>query len=37
MPMYAYKGLDRTGKDVKGVINTDSVINAKPVANGLTI
>ncbi len=29
MPIYAYKGLDRAGKEVKGTLNTDSIISAK--------
>jgi general secretion pathway protein F len=29
MPIYSYKGLDRSGRDVKSTINTDSVISAK--------
>jgi general secretion pathway protein F len=29
MPIYNYKGLDRAGKEVKGTLNTDSIISAK--------
>jgi general secretion pathway protein F len=29
MPIYTYKGLDRTGKEIKSSINTDSVQTAK--------
>jgi len=29
MPIYNYKGLDRTGKEVKGTLNIDSIISAK--------
>lgn len=29
MPIYAYKGLDRSGKEVKGDLNIDSIISAK--------
>jgi general secretion pathway protein F len=29
MPIYNYKGLDRTGKEVKGSLNIDSIISAK--------
>lgn len=29
MPIYTYKGLDRSGKEVKNSINTDSIIAAK--------
>ena len=29
MPIYSYKGLDRTGKEIKHVINAESVIQAK--------
>src|SRR5690606_36429200 len=29
MPIYSYKGLDNTGKEVKQTINTDSLITAK--------
>jgi general secretion pathway protein F len=29
MPIYSYKGLDRSGKEVKATINSDSVITAK--------
>ncbi|HLW56603.1 MAG TPA: type II secretion system inner membrane protein GspF [Bacteriovoracaceae bacterium] len=29
MPIYSYKGLDRTGKEVKNTINTDSMVTAK--------
>lgn len=37
MPIYAYKGLDKTGKDVKGVINTESVIAAKAKVKSMGI
>ncbi len=29
MPIYSYKGLDRTGKEVKNTINTESIVAAK--------
>ncbi|MES2527168.1 MAG: type II secretion system inner membrane protein GspF [Bdellovibrionota bacterium] len=29
MPIYAYKGMDRTGKEVKNTINVESIIAAK--------
>jgi general secretion pathway protein F len=29
MPIYAYKGMDRTGKEIKNTINVESVIAAK--------
>lgn len=29
MPIYAYKGLDRAGKEVKGSLNIDSIASAK--------
>ena len=29
MPIYTYKGLDRTGKEIKSTINAESVIQAK--------
>lgn len=29
MPIYAYKGMDRTGKEVKNTINVDSIVTAK--------
>ncbi len=29
MPIYAYKGMDRTGKDVKSTINVESIVAAK--------
>lgn len=29
MPIYNYKGLDRSGKEVKGTLNIDSIISAK--------
>jgi general secretion pathway protein F len=29
MPIYAYKGLDRTGKEIKNTINVESIIAAK--------
>jgi general secretion pathway protein F len=29
MPIYSYKGLDRSGKEIKNVINAESVIQAK--------
>src|SRR6476661_8243134 len=29
MPIYAYKGMDRAGKEVKNTINVDSIVTAK--------
>ncbi len=29
MPIYAYKGLDRTGKEVKSTVNVESIVAAK--------
>jgi general secretion pathway protein F len=29
MPIFSYKGLDKTGKEIKATINTDSIISAK--------
>lgn len=29
MPIYAYKGMDRTGKEIKNTINVESVVAAK--------
>ena len=29
MPIFSYKGLDRTGKEIKATLNTDSIISAK--------
>lgn len=29
MPIYSYKGLDRTGKEIKSTINTESIVIAK--------
>lgn len=29
MPIFLYKGLDRTGKEVKNTINVESIIAAK--------
>lgn len=29
MPIYAYKGLDRTGKEIKNTINVESIVAAK--------
>lgn len=29
MPIYAYKGMDRTGKEIKNTINVDSIASAK--------
>ena len=37
MPIYAYKGLDRSGKEVKGDLNTDSINTAKQKVRALGI
>ena len=37
MPIFAYKGLDRAGKEVKGDLNTDSIITAKQKVRGMGI
>lgn len=37
MPLYQYKGLDKTGKDAKGEINTESIIAAKAKVKSMGI
>jgi general secretion pathway protein F len=37
VPIYAYKGLDRSGKEVKGDLNTDSINTAKQKVRALGI
>ena len=29
MPIYTYKGLDRTGKEIKQTINAETILQAK--------
>ncbi len=37
MPIFSYKGLDKTGKEIKSTINVDSVITAKQRVKALGI
>lgn len=37
MPIYSYKGLDRTGKEVKNTINVESIVAAKQRVKSLGI
>jgi general secretion pathway protein F len=37
MPIYTYKGLDKTGKEIKDVINAESVIQAKSKVKSLGV
>ncbi|MFP5458319.1 MAG: type II secretion system F family protein, partial [Bacteriovoracia bacterium] len=37
MPIYNYKGLDRSGKEVKGTLNIDSIISAKQKVRSMGI
>ncbi len=37
MPIFAYKGLDRSGKEVRSTVNTDSIISAKQKVRSLGI
>jgi general secretion pathway protein F len=37
MPIYAYKGLDKSGKEVKSSINSESIVNAKQKVRSLGV
>ena len=37
MPIYAYKGIDRTGKELKGTVNVENLTAAKQRVKGMGI
>jgi type II secretory pathway component PulF len=37
MPIYSYTGLDRSGKEIKNTVNTDSIISAKQKIRALGV